>query len=302
MTHLPEYIRHHQIDFNKWDNMINTHINGRVYNQSFFLNQFCRWDAIILDDYSAGIPLPISKKIGVRGLLQPNFIQQCLWVGQIPDKRTIAKIWSIIIAKFNYIQFNTNLPFDTDLTDRSNLIIPSEKIHNIESSFSKTLKKNLKKALSKHTIHPKPKPSQTVKIYQKNYGHLAYHLKNADYQKLLNISGNSPEYFVHIHVLHNQNLTACLMFAVGNERAHYILGAPSKIGRNLNSLTVGIYEMIQFCKEHDLTFDFEGSNIPSVRDFYASFGSVNEPFYEVRYAPPIIRFLVDIYKKVFKSN
>ena len=53
---------------------------------------------------------------------------------------------------------------------------------------------------------------------------------------------------------------------------HYILGAPTEEGRKLNASHVLIDRVLEEHASSNLTFDFEGSEIPSVASFYKKFG------------------------------
>ena len=71
------YITYQQIDKSKWDNCIDTAANGLVYGYSFYLDAMAKhWDALVLDDYEAVMPLTWRKKFGIRYLYQPAFTQQ----------------------------------------------------------------------------------------------------------------------------------------------------------------------------------------------------------------------------------
>ena len=68
------YITYQQIDKSKWDNCIDTAANGLVYGYSFYLDAMAKhWDALVLDDYEAVMPLTWNKKYGITYLYQPFF-------------------------------------------------------------------------------------------------------------------------------------------------------------------------------------------------------------------------------------
>ena len=61
------YKRHKEIDFKKWDNCIESAINRNIYATTWYLDLVCKnWDALILNDYEAVMPLPWNKKWGVK--------------------------------------------------------------------------------------------------------------------------------------------------------------------------------------------------------------------------------------------
>ena len=72
-----QYLSYQQIDKQKWDACIDDTQNGLVYAYTFYLDGMAKhWDALVLDDYEAVMPLPWNKKFGIGYLYTPPFIQQ----------------------------------------------------------------------------------------------------------------------------------------------------------------------------------------------------------------------------------
>ena len=301
MTNKIEYLSHDKINLVKWDDLINSSKNGKVFNYSWYLNQFCTWDAIIIGDYKTAIPLPVSRKWGIKALLQPNFIQQCNWIGKTPGTRDLEQIKMLILSKFSFIQFNTNFNLTSSAKERDNLILEITDADTLEKNFNKSLRKNIKKAKISHSVNFDMDIAKTIKLYKSAHGHKVKHLKEEDYNLIENLTYDNSSNFFNVHVMHNQKITASLLFALGKERIHYILGAPSKEGRDLNSLSYGLYVVLTKFSNKSMILDFEGSSIESVNAFYSSFGAKNEPFYEIAYSRPIFRPLAFLYNKVLRS-
>ena len=71
------YLTYQEIDKAKWDDCINQSINKLIYAESVYLDAMAEnWDAIIMNDYEAVMPLTWKKKFGIKYLYQPAFIQQ----------------------------------------------------------------------------------------------------------------------------------------------------------------------------------------------------------------------------------
>ena len=71
------YLRHNEIDREKWDACIAASENGLVYAYSWYLDVVHpEWEALVMDDYAAVMPLTGGRKFGVEYLFQPFFVQQ----------------------------------------------------------------------------------------------------------------------------------------------------------------------------------------------------------------------------------
>ena len=82
MPDLPDiqYLPHHEIDKKRWDNVISSASNGLIYAYSVYLDHMSdHWDALVLNDFEAVMPLTWKKKFGIYYLYQPPFAA-CLGV------------------------------------------------------------------------------------------------------------------------------------------------------------------------------------------------------------------------------
>src|SRR5687767_14846783 len=58
-----QYLHRKQIDTRKWDQCITNAANGLIYARSFYLDTMAsNWDALVLGDYEAVMPLTWRKK------------------------------------------------------------------------------------------------------------------------------------------------------------------------------------------------------------------------------------------------
>ena len=61
------YLSQAQIDKKKWDECIDRADNGLIYPYSFYLDALSKnWDALVLNDYEAIMPLTWNKKYSVQ--------------------------------------------------------------------------------------------------------------------------------------------------------------------------------------------------------------------------------------------
>ncbi|MGB0849996.1 MAG: hypothetical protein ACPGTP_02010 [Bacteroidia bacterium] len=301
MSHKLTYTQHNEIDRHKWEHLVSVSEDSLVFYNSWYLDQFCQWDAIVYGDYLGAIVLPRKERLGIRTLYQPNFIQKCNWFGYSLSSSEKLNLWDLITSNFKNIHFNTNIDFSSNSIKRTNLVLKASSYAEILNGYSRSLKKNIKKNES-HLIVQECKPiDTTIKLYREAYGNVNKQINTEDYSKLKSLVLRRPTDFVSINVSFNGEIISSILLAKGKKRLHYILGAPSKKGRELNALSVCLNYAIREYGSKGFILDFEGSNIPSVKKYYESFGAINEPFYEVKAASPIITLAKDIYNKVFKS-
>src|SRR5436190_18292486 len=72
-----QYLTQKQIDKKKWDACIAGSSNGLIYGYSFYLDALAmQWDALVLNDYEAVMPLTWNRKYGIKYLYQPPLTPQ----------------------------------------------------------------------------------------------------------------------------------------------------------------------------------------------------------------------------------
>src|SRR6201996_2749611 len=72
------YLPHDDIDVARWDHCIENAANSLIYGFHFYLDHMAagQWDALVLGDYEAVMPLTWRSKYGIRYLYQPPYTQQ----------------------------------------------------------------------------------------------------------------------------------------------------------------------------------------------------------------------------------
>src|SRR5205085_8193995 len=149
-----QYRKRHEIDNDKWNLCIETAPNGLIYAYSFYLDGTAdNWDALILSDYEAVMPLPWRKKIGFYYLYQPFFSAQLGVFGNninanlvenflkaIPSK---FKLWELSLNHQNIFRLNSFRLFE-----RVNFVLPlNHAYETLYTNYSENIKRNIKKSV-----------------------------------------------------------------------------------------------------------------------------------------------------------
>ena len=104
-----QYLQRHQVDTTKWDHCMDNSSNGLIYGYSFYLDHMSKnWDALVMGDYEAVMPLTWNKKYGIHYLYQPFFAAQLGIFGTGLSPITIRSFLAAIPAKFKYWDFYLN--------------------------------------------------------------------------------------------------------------------------------------------------------------------------------------------------
>lgn len=99
-----------ELDLTKWDKCIDASINGTIFGYSWYLNLVCEnWEAIVLDDYEAIMPLPIGKKLNHPVVEAPCLVPQLgVFSPRLPGPETIDTFLAYLRANYRYIKIGLN--------------------------------------------------------------------------------------------------------------------------------------------------------------------------------------------------
>ncbi|MEJ7768944.1 MAG: hypothetical protein WKF89_14100 [Chitinophagaceae bacterium] len=270
----------------KWDQCIANADNGLIYAQCFFLDGMSRhWDALVLNDYKAVMPLTWNKKYGVYYLYQP-FLCACLGVfGNDLNAAIVESFLTAVPRKFRYwdIYLNNGNLFPLkgfSLYQRVNHTLDLNKPYEeLYSNFRSSYKQLLKRFENTASNIVKDIPVEEVITLAKAQLDPLFNITQADFNNFEQLYNNSSQarsatnYGIYSS---KGELLASGLFLLANKRAYYILA-----GNHPNGRTIGASHQVihSFIREHaceDLVLDFEGSSIERIAFFFKGFGAKEE--------------------------
>lgn len=287
------YIQQAAIDKNKWDECIERSPNGLIYGYSWYLDAMAdQWDALVLNDYEAVMPLTWNKKYGIHYLFQPFF---CASLG-VFSKNTITsnlvkEFLLHIPSKFKYFDIYLNhqnlfsieeFPF----TRRINYVLSLEQSYEVISdSYRENLKRNIKKAEKGKLIVKHEIELDEILALAKETMHRVSSITDEQLNRFKKVFAAAEvkqrAETIGIYSITNE-LVASAAFLYSHNRWYYIL-----VGNHPNGKTSGAshYLIDRFILKHAGTpalLDFEGSDIRNLAFFYSSYGAAEEQYPALR--------------------
>ncbi len=279
------YLTHDEIDFVRWDRCVNEAFNGTVYAFSWYLEVVSPgWHALVQGDYDSIFPLPVKQKWGIQYIYLPFFCQQLGLISKNKiDTELLTAFVQSIPRSFRWIEVNLNVhnkpdpkifPFKRNVNYELDLIQPYEQLL---SNYSKDHKKNLKIARrSKLTIMKDLTNMEFIQFYEQN---LLQHLGDLPHETkylLLRLIAAAQKHrkgnLFGVYDERNQLVaTAFVLYGLG--RLILLASASNSDGRKTGAMRHLIDRIIATHSSRNIIFDFEGSNIPSIADFFHGFGA-----------------------------
>lgn len=281
------HLKREEIDTSRWDKCIDEAENGLIYSYSFYLDAMCdHWDALIFGDYEAVMPLPWRKKWGLKYVYQAAFIQRLGVFGNNLED-VLNAFYKHATKKYLLVHYNVSNPSTTVVQERRNFFIDlTQSYEQIRSFYSNEAMRNIHKAISRGCVFTTNISSEDViKLFKQTYGDKNSSTSEVAYQKLDKLLNQAKNYN-KIELVgvadENNNIIQSAAILKDNKRLYYVIGAPTKIGREKRATYFLIDHLLKINAGTNRLFDFEGSDLPNVASFYKKFGPQTEYYFEIK--------------------
>jgi len=287
-----KYLTRAELDTGKWDACISQSTNGLIYAKSSYLDIMARqWDALVMGDYEAVMPLTWNRKWGFDYLYQPSFTAMLGIFGNQLSSGTVSAFIKQIPEKFRLIEIELNpgnpmpLP-STAINQRLNYTLGlSASYETLRNNFRENVKRNCKKALELDCTY---KTGVDIDAILQLAEQQLITRKEADpegvgrFRKLFETLKTENACTACGVFNHKGDLLASAVFIEDERRYTYILA-----GNHPDSKTYGASHLLidRFIESHagsGRLLDFEGSDHRNLAFFYSSFGATAETYPSLR--------------------
>lgn len=283
------YKQRNEIDDSKWNECITSADTGLIYAYSFYLDGMAdNWDALVLNDYEAVMPLPWRKKFSSYYLYQPAFVAQLGLFGKeitadllekflfaIPSK---FKLWEFPFNQKNLFQLN-----NFNLVERINYVLSlNQPYEDLYRSFRDNIKRNIKKSIQYGCSPANGVEIDAIINLAKQQPNAASQTDLEKFKQLHKVLAEKSAVKTYGVFSNKNDLLASCVFTFSHNRAYYILVGNHPNGRTLGASHALIDAFIKHHAGQNLLLDFEGSDIRKLAFFYSSFGATEEKYTAIK--------------------
>jgi hypothetical protein len=319
------YLKRQEIDTARWDACVEDAPNGLIYGRSFYLDAMTagQWDALVLEDYQAVMPLTWRRKAGIRYLCQPAFTQQTgifsrataspsqtSPVATIPSPGAapvepaapapanpspgvpsplVEAFLRQAIRHFRFAEIFLNYGNEHPYLEKhTNFILPlTSSYESLSANYKKDLVRNLKEAARSTLRYIKDFDLRTaLQDFRRQYAAGLPNIREEDYrhfEQLCLFLQQQGQLLVRA-VTDGQQQRLCTAVLLRDAARFYLLNSTTlPAGRPTEA---NHFLLDQFIKEWagtSMILDFEGSDHPGIAHFYRNFGSADQPYFFYRH-------------------
>jgi len=253
-------IERESIDVNKWNSLVSSTIDASCFSYSWYLDAVAEnWAILINEDYTEGLALPFTKKLGVEILYTPPFVR---YIEILGNNEVSSDIATIILSRFKNIDVKSKTQFlPISEQDKVYQFIES----NREIEFKSQAKRMLKKAVKNNLeIHVSAEYESVLKVVESQLSGRIEGINNMSMSLLAKLFGNIKKHEYIVSFLLNNGGIVCVET---ENKLLYLKGTVSDEDKKLGGMYLALNAAINYAQNKGLKFDFGGSNAEGVKRF-----------------------------------
>lgn len=270
-------IERREVDIVKWDKLVLTTNNTTIFSTSVYLDSIAEnWCLLVDENYTFGIALPYTIRLGVKQIYTPIFGRYLEWIGVDTFKKNVLKL---LKENFRVGDFYLRSTFDGEVEEVSNYQEVVEL--KLNSQAKRMITKFQKSTIEIQTINDsKVKHELVLLIMDELKGKVDVFNGNSR-QVMLQLTENLDQwkYINYLGFYFEGDLVGGMIFSQFNNRVTYIKGACKEIHKKQGAMYACMNNVILDSISKGNVFDFGGSRIESIRRFNLSFGALDVDFY-----------------------
>ena len=287
MQHSISIIPSYKIDREKWDRCVDESNNAVIYATSIYLDHLAdNWTGIVQNDYEQVMPVVWRKKFGIRYCCQIPFLQQLgIFCGKknLDEKPFLKSLFSVCRYGDYLFNFGNSIGGTQTLV---NYILPLDgSYEDISKGFSTDVNQNIRRAAGYGLVYEKGEIDEAIFYFKALYGKVGgvSETQFENFRKLCVFIGKIDKIIVRKVTAANGTLLAIALLPVDKNRMYNLMNSTLPEGK---SNEANYFLLSQLWSEFELTgitFDFEGSDIPGIKEFYRKFGATNQPYHKLHF-------------------
>jgi hypothetical protein len=298
------YIQRKDLDVTRYDACIENSIQSTIYAFSWYLDIVAdHWDVLVLDDYKAVMPIPWKKKIGIKYVYPPLWLLE-LGVFYLDGDQDIEPFLAILYSKFKFVELRLNTK--NKFLKLASLVPKQFQYLDLKIGYEAILKgynRNRKRELVKANKYQlienwTDNPDKLITIFKENIAERVKGISDKDYANLRNLMNFSLKNGVGELLTifdTNDKLLAAAFFLKHKNKVTQLVCASDISNRKSGVHTFFNDRAIFKYQSHFDIYNFGGSSMENIANYYVSFGSQTKEYQQIKYNN--LPFLLRLFKK-----
>ncbi|GAB5557195.1 MAG: hypothetical protein SchgKO_14080 [Schleiferiaceae bacterium] len=291
------------IDAEKWDACVMRSPAEMPYALHWYLDISSPfWGGLVLNDYEAVMPISYDKKYGVQYAFRPPGVQQAgIFASFHIGEELTRDFLDAVPKKFWFADvflnaYNSVSPA-REAVEQTNLVLSlkgtSEEIY---KGYNQRTKRNIKKGdKAGLQVFTAGSVDPIIRLFEQNQAP-KLNLRSDFFpvmKQLMYVMLHKNKGEVWAATDETNTVVAGFFLAVHKGRKIFLFSGNNDYGKEVGAMSWLIHQCLTLNAETGVLFDFEGSNLPGLSDFYRGFGAYEENYQHVvlNRLPGFLKFL-----------
>ena len=264
-------IQREHIDIEKWDNLVSASPYNAVFSLSTYLDAVAEnWCVLTDDDYSKGIALPFTVRLGIKVVYTPIFVRYLEWFGK--EIVALESIKTTIQNEFQQGQLSSTVCFENNNSGDFIFQISENQAEQLINSQAKRMLSKFEKA--GFTINLEADEEEVLKII---YAELPQKVSSLNDKSLTSLDAlvkslKNIQLLKVVAVKKENTIVGGLFLVEFNHSLLYLKGAFTPESKKEGAMYGAMQYAIELAKKQNKRFDFGGSRVEGVRRFNVNLG------------------------------
>lgn len=296
-------VQRKDLSVEKYQRCIETSVQRNIYASVWYLDIVCEhWCVLVLNDYEAVMPIPWRKKYGVTYAYPPLWLLE-LGVFSKQESSITDNFLKTVFKEFKFVELRMNVcnrstTFSSYLLDKQMHRLPMHDVYDdIFSGYRKDRKKDVRKAQNA-CLQPvwNATPRQLIELFKNNIGKRVATIQAQDYlilEKLMHVCLEKGVGELLAIYDTEERLVAAGFFLKNEKEVTLLVSSTDLQHRNNGANTFLIDTAIKKYHTDFTTFNFGGSSMPSIANYFLSFGAETTIYPLIKYnnLPRLLKWL-----------
>ena len=276
-------LKYEEVDWQKYQNCLECSEQYIFFAEKKYLDLLLHqnWEILVDNDYEAVMPVPLAKKLGFNFVVMPLQTQQ---LGIFSEKDT-PELNESFLAFFQqnykvfYYAFNAKNEFTTLLKTRKNYKLFAEDYENIKKKYSIHRRRNVRIT---DVLQDKIKFTEAENL---NHSEIFFienvigfpnsSLKKRAFENMKNFLSQN---LLKVYELYFEGELASQAYLIESEKEDFLVNFINDKKFSKYNLSSIILDQIFRKNIEKKDFNFHGSNISEIAEFYRRFGATEENY------------------------
>ncbi len=276
-------IEREHIDIEKWNTLVTSSPGASLFSHSAYLDSVAEnWCVLVDDDYSNGMALPYTIRMGVKGIYTPKFSRYLEWLHLTEEKKYPSDLMEQLQFAFKVASFSSAFMFNENFK-----AVHVYQINDGLKDYNKLSNRMLKKFTnSSYVIAESNQVNQIIDFIHINLNQKVRDLSNTDFSRFNKLVASMNDLGV-LKIMgvydESKSLLGGAFFIEQKSSLLYLKGACIQEAQNEGAMYALIDAGIKHAEKHNKIFDYGGSRIPGVRQFFMNIGGYDKKYYQYQW-------------------